>query len=113
VIGPKVQRMTAAESRQGYDRAADRSFGLCEACGLHQAVQMHHRLHRSHGGDERVENLLHVCLKCHHDAHHDPLRYANGWAVRSGYNPGTVSILYRGHVVFLTADGGLIEGSAA
>ena len=113
MIEPKRPKMTAVESRQGYEKAADRSFGLCEACGLQQAVQMHHRLHRSHGGDERVENLLHVCLKCHYDAHHDSLRYVNGWAVRSGYSPGAVDVLYRGELATLTDDGGLIERRAA
>lgn len=113
MIRPKAEKMTAAESRQGYADAADRSHGQCEACGLHRAVQMHHRLHRSHGGDERVENLLHLCLACHNAAHHDSRRYVNGWAVRSGYDPGTVDVLYRGALVSLTADGGIIERKVA
>ena len=104
---PKTPRMTAKESKQGYDRAATRSFGLCEVCGARQATQMHHRLHRSHGGNERPCNLLHLCLWCHADAHQHSERYANGWAVRTGYDPGLMPVLYRGALMILTEDGGL------
>jgi hypothetical protein len=68
---------------------------------------MHHRLHRSHSGDERVTNLLHLCLWCHADAHQHPDRYANGWAVRSGGNPALRPVLYRGRLTILTTEGGL------
>lgn len=107
MIVPKVPRMTPAESKRGYTRVAERSFGLCEICGTTEAIQIHHRLHRSHGGDERTENLLHVCLADHYRAHHDTNRYVHGWAVRTGYDPGAVLVLYRGKLCWLLADGGL------
>jgi phage terminase large subunit GpA-like protein len=107
MIAPKTPPMTARESKEAYARVADRSFGLCEVCGTRQATQMHHRLHRSHSGDERVTNLLHLCLWCHQAAHHDQLRYANGWSVRSGFNPALVPVVYRGEPMILTAEGGL------
>lgn len=107
MIRPKVPRLTHRESKRGYERAAERSFGLCEGCGKVQATQMHHRLHRSHGGDERVTNLLHLCLTCHQSAHLDSDRYVLGWAVRTGYNPALIPVLYRGNPLILTAEGGL------
>ncbi len=107
MIAPKAPRMTPRESKQGYERVAERSFGLCEACGVRQATQMHHRLHRSHGGDERVTNLLHLCLWCHGEAHQHERRYADGLAVRSGGNPALRPVLYRGRLAILTAEGGL------
>jgi 5-methylcytosine-specific restriction endonuclease McrA len=107
MIRPKAPAMTARESKEGYSRVAERSFGLCEGCGKVQATQMHHRLHRSHGGDERVTNLLHMCLTCHQSAHLDSDRYVIGWAVRTGYDPADVWVVYRGNPVALTADGGL------
>lgn len=107
MIAPKTPRMTAKESKQGYARVAERSFGLCEACGVKVATQMHHRLHRSHGGDEHVQNLLHLCLDCHHQAHHATDRYDNGWAVRTGTDPHLMPVVYRGWRVMLTAEGGI------
>lgn len=107
MIQPKTPPMTARESKEGYNRAAERSFGLCEICAIRQATQMHHRLHRSHGGDERVTNLLHLCLWCHQAAHHDRLRYAYGWAVRTGFDPALIPVDYRGEPMILTAEGGL------
>lgn len=109
MIAPKVEKMTARESKQGYERASERSFGLCESCGIRQATQMHHRLHRSHGGDERPENLLHLCLHCHHDAHHASDRYTTGLAVRTGYDAATTAVMYRGRLSWLTSDGGIEE----
>jgi 5-methylcytosine-specific restriction endonuclease McrA len=99
--------MTVKESRAGYARVAERSFGLCESCGWRQATQMHHRLHRSHGGDENPANLIHLCLWCHSDAHTRTDRYATGMAVRSGYDPALLPVVYRGVLSVLTADGGL------
>jgi hypothetical protein len=112
MIGPKVAPPTAAESRLAYDRVKERSFGMCEICGTKRATEIHHRLHRSHGGKDTVTNLIHVCgwgnhTGCHGAAHSDPKRYANGWAVRSGGNPALRPVLYRGSLTILTAEGGL------
>lgn len=118
MIGPKTPKPTPAESRRAYELVADRSFGLCEVCGLMQATETHHRLHKSHGGRDMAENLLRVCgwgnhTGCHGKAHSDPQRYVNGWAVRTGFDPADVPVLYRGHRVKLTADGGIDEREAA
>lgn len=95
MIGPKRPKMTAAESKLNYQQVAARSGGVCEFCGQAPAEQMHHRLHRSHGGDEAVWNLLHLCHKCHHRAHYHTDRYDDGLAVRSGFDPMTTPVLYR------------------
>jgi hypothetical protein len=112
VIGPRRAKPTPAESRAAYERVKERSFGLCEICGTARATEVHHRLHRSHGGLDVAENLLHVCgwgnhSGCHGKAHSDSDRYANGWAVRSGGNPALRPVLYRGSLTILTAEGGL------
>lgn len=114
MIPPKYERpsQTPADSKAAYNGVGFRSFGLCEICGKARATQKHHRLHRSHGTLDTVENLLDVCgsgnhTGCHGLAHSDPKRYENGWAVKSGFDPATVPVLYRGRRTILTADGGL------
>lgn len=112
MIRPKTPKPTPAESRQAYDRVKARSFGLCEVCGAKRATEVHHRLHRSHGGRDTVTNMIHVCgwgntSGCHGAAHTDSNRYGNGWAVRSGFDPGLLPVLYRGELMMLTEDGGL------
>lgn len=112
MIGPKVAKPTAAESRAAYAAVKERSFGLCEICGKVRATEVHHRLHRSQGGRDAASNLLHVCgwgnhTGCHGLAHSDPERYAAGWAVKSTSDPALVPVLYRGQLMVLTAEGGL------
>jgi hypothetical protein len=112
VNGPKTAKPTQAESRLAYAKVRERSFGMCEICGIRQATEIHHRQHRSHGGLDIVTNLLHVCgwgnhTGCHGKAHADSDRYANGWSVRSGFNSALRPVLYRGQLVILKADGGL------
>lgn len=114
MIRPKyeTQPPTPAESKAAYAGVEFRSFGLCEICGEARATQKHHRLYRSHGTLDIVQNLLDVCGSgnhsgCHGRAHSDPERYANGWAVRSGFDPALKPVLYRGQLMILTADGGL------
>lgn len=89
-----------------------RADGKCEICGIGARLEVHHRLARSHGGKHEVENLLALCgwgnhTGCHGKAHSDSLRYVHGWAVRTGYDPGAVLVLYRGKLCWLLADGGL------
>jgi len=93
---------------------ADRSHGVCEICGLHSAAEIHHRVHRSHGTMNTVENLLHVCgwgnhTGCHGRAHTETTRYKRGWAVRSYIDPASVPVLYRGYWVYLNSDGDTVD----
>jgi len=41
---------------------------LCEDCGA-VAVDIHHRVLRSQGGSDEIENLVAVCRSCHEDYH--------------------------------------------
>jgi len=112
MIGPKVPKPTPAESRRAYARVAERSFGLCEGCGVRQATEMHHRVFRSRGGRDEVVNLLHLCgtgnhTGCHGEAHTDPERQIHGWSVPSHEKPRNRPVLYRGAWVYLMPDGGL------
>ena len=63
----------------------ERAHGHCElrivACGgpLHR----HHRLRRSHGGNNTLENLLVLCSNCHAYVHSEVSEsYLNGWLIR-------------------------------
>jgi hypothetical protein len=65
-----------------------RSGGMCEICHSSEAVHAHHKLMRSHGGKDTLENLLHVCAWCHHAAHSKPeLAYEQGWLKHSWDTP--------------------------
>lgn len=57
-------------------RALARADCLCQAmivgyCEI-DAVQVHHRLRRSHGGGNADTNLMAVCQACHVWIHHHP-----------------------------------------
>jgi 5-methylcytosine-specific restriction endonuclease McrA len=62
-----------------------RSGGSCECgtgCGLHAEV-VHHRLRRSQGGTNALENLAHLSGPCHRRVHNEPAwSYANGLLLR-------------------------------
>jgi hypothetical protein len=68
-----------------------RSRGICEACGLAEATEAHHRQYRSRGGPDTLSNALHLCgwgnhTGCHGKAH-TGAGEARGWSVRSGWKP--------------------------
>lgn len=114
MLGPKSPKQTPAEARRAYQLAADRSFGLCEICGVRPATETHHRKYRSRGGGHEAANLLRVCgwgnhTGCHGKAHTDKDALDNGWSVASGDDPASRRVLYRGVWMLLTADGGLNE----
>lgn len=79
----KVPRLTVAR-RAVRDRVEARSGGACEigkegVC-TERAVHFHHRLMRSQGGRDLVDNFLHVCAACHTYAHlHREEADALGW----------------------------------
>lgn len=47
----------------------ERAAGRCENCGQRGPLQVHHKVFRSHGRDDRVGNLVAYCLDCHEAAH--------------------------------------------
>jgi 5-methylcytosine-specific restriction endonuclease McrA len=47
----------------------ERSKGRCEQCGGRRHLQIHHKIFRSHGRDDRISNLIVLDLDCHERAH--------------------------------------------
>jgi ribosomal protein S14 len=41
----------------------------CEKCGRRRALQVHHRVFRSHGRKDVVSNLVALCQSCHESFH--------------------------------------------
>jgi hypothetical protein len=70
-----------------------RAGGKCEAnttaCGKgFRMYHRHHRLMRSHGGTNDLDNLMWVCDGCHTYIHNHPKEsYEKGWLIRSTYQP--------------------------
>jgi 5-methylcytosine-specific restriction endonuclease McrA len=60
---PKRIRDSAAIERKV------KSEPLCRACRLERAVDGHHVLLRSQGGDDLEENIVPICRSCHRDYH--------------------------------------------
>ena len=64
----------------------NRAEGICEWCGMHLDVELHHRRFRSRGGKHTVQNIVAVCgwgnhTGCHGKAHTTPTEAARGFAV--------------------------------
>jgi 5-methylcytosine-specific restriction endonuclease McrA len=69
---------------------------LCRACRLEKAVDPHHVLLKSQGGDDLEDNIVPLCRACHRDYHEarigirltlDERLYV---LTKLGQNPGTV-----------------------
>lgn len=59
------------KSQQWYTRTASirkRNGGICECCNMRYGDSVHHRSYE-HLGDERDEELLHLCTPCHREIH--------------------------------------------
>jgi 5-methylcytosine-specific restriction endonuclease McrA len=99
--------MSPAE-RHGKDVVRARSGGLCEACGMRRAAEVHHRKNRSQGGTWDPANLLDVCRTCHRWVGAErPSARARGWAVWRDDDPAALPVLRRDTWVLLAADGQL------
>lgn len=96
---------------------AERSGGRCEigfrGC-TGRAVDAAHRLARGLGGrhgtaeadSSRLANVGHSCRWCHRHAHENPaVAYATGWMLRTGEDPLTEPVLYRGRPALLDDNG--------
>lgn len=81
----------------------DRAEGMCEAlipgvCNG-RAEQLHHRQMRSQGGQHTVENLGHICHRCHDHIHKHPAwAYGAGWLVHGWDVPSWPPRFYRGQI---------------
>lgn len=69
---PQRIRLDAREMQELRHAVFSRENGLCEHCykfvGLYTG-HMHHRIHRSHGGSDSLENCQWLCPDCHDRAH--------------------------------------------
>lgn len=41
----------------------------CERCELRPGIHAHHKIFRSRGGDDAIENLAWLCGSCHDEEH--------------------------------------------
>jgi hypothetical protein len=68
----------------------NRCGGICEVCHVAEATSAHHRLRRSQGGTNDLDNLLGVCAEDHDLIHANPAySYEQGWLLRMGGQPWT------------------------
>lgn len=92
---------------------AMRAGGLCELCGLpHYGLwDPQHRVRRSHGRLDSVENLLVLHRLCHRRADtHPAWSYQHGFLVRSTEDPALMPVaLHCERWVLLTSDGGYLD----
>lgn len=82
----------------------ERSGGMCEGCGEHPGINIHHRQYLSRGGTHNLSNLMHLCgagntSGCHGKAHNGGEQ--RGWSVWSWARPEIWPVLYRGQWVQL------------
>jgi hypothetical protein len=90
----------------------ERSHGICEICGAARGLQMHHRRNRSQRGRWEPQNILHLCVECHHSVTVHP-KWATemGWSIQGrvdGDSPETVPVLIRGQRCLLEDDGTVV-----
>jgi 5-methylcytosine-specific restriction endonuclease McrA len=76
----------------------DRCHGVCERCRNAPVRVIHHKLRRSQGGTNALENLAGLCSGCHDEVHAHPERaYSDGWLTRgtAGDRMGTDGTVQR------------------
>jgi 5-methylcytosine-specific restriction endonuclease McrA len=49
-----------------------RDGGECALCASTHRVQAHHRIHRTDGGTDTLDNLVSLCASCHRTVHNRP-----------------------------------------
>ncbi len=45
----------------------------CDVCEMRPGTQIHHKVFRSQGGHDQIQNLLWICHLCHSDVHNGRL----------------------------------------
>lgn len=63
-----------------------RAGGVCEVCGVDGTLHVHHQTYRRAGGNERLEDLIALCPKCHKRVH-ELAKQRVGWS-RLGWRMG-------------------------
>ena len=65
------------------DALTQRSNGMCEVCKKRPVVVRHHKLRRSRGGTNDLDNLMHLCPADHDLIHNYPgFAYEQGWLTK-------------------------------
>jgi ATP-dependent DNA helicase RecQ len=41
----------------------------CQSCGTTSNLEIHHKLFRSHSGEDTEDNLITLCVSCHEGVH--------------------------------------------
>lgn len=79
-------------------RLALRSGGICERCGVGDAIHRHHRRPRRMGGSKGAQanalsNLAHLCLLCHEWTEREPNEaQCDGWLLHANDDPRSVPV---------------------
>jgi hypothetical protein len=122
MIGPKVPKPTPAEARAARKHVRARSGDICEGCGIRRATDMHHRLYKSRGGTDTIDNLIHLCggesglpggnhSGCHGLAHTITGERV-GWSVKSGNDPAEIPVWHRRTQGWTIADRPVLAATA-
>lgn len=84
----KPRKRPPRRKRRAYRSAVLlRAGGRCERCSIHGSetplgfLDVHHRLPRSRGGSDCVENLVALCRPCHEAIHHHTADDWRDWIV--------------------------------
>jgi hypothetical protein len=59
--------------KQTYKKVRELDGNKCRRCGSYNGVQVHHVIPRSKLGKHVVENLMCLCVTCHHGVHNGQL----------------------------------------
>ena len=92
-------------------RLTVRSGGICERCGIGDAIHRHHRRPRRMGGSRggqvnALSNLTHLCLPCHEWTEREPNEaQRDGWLLHANDDPRVVPVKTRHGLVRLDEDG--------
>jgi len=71
---PVLQKQTpirsgAREYEEQRQRVLRRDGWRCQFCGSMATLEVHHQLFRSHSGEDKEENLITLCCRCHSALH--------------------------------------------
>ena len=69
----KPIRLKRSERHNLYERVWERDKGICQICKTAYVLfgtPPHHKIFRSQGGSDTMENLITACPACHYRIHH-------------------------------------------
>ena len=67
----KAKRLKGKALKALHKAVYERDNGLCQKCGawVKPGTPAHHKIHKSQGGDDTMENLEMMCMICHDEEH--------------------------------------------